>query len=387
MAPPAGTGSATAIETLARVYNRLLVDMVHNVRSEHPDLQRTLTRQRHLIIDPVTPSYLANAADTLDARAFTQGDATIEGCMQALRSPEAQRLQLLPRVTVAAVLEGAPAACLPTMRSYIFTFATVAAVRAALAEPTPKNPGADEDLAATGGAEGGGGDDGYGSGDACDADCGGEGMALVQQVLSVLAFAQQGNVSTGAGADALECILHEDIVALLRRVAVASRGAEEPGASPDADPSAALFQSLENSRIGSLAKEITQELDLKDMPLAQLGENPMEALNFANLTDKSSPLGNLVSKVGAKIQSKLASGELRQDELLGDALSLLRNMNLSGGAGSGGGGSQLLNTLLGAAGGSFARGTGAGPASAEARRAAMRDRLRAKRDRDAAGKP
>ncbi|GLC54524.1 hypothetical protein PLESTB_000875800 [Pleodorina starrii] len=75
---------------------------------------------------------------------------------------------------------------------------------------------------------------------------------------------------------------------------------------------------LRSTKIGSLAEEISKEIDLSKLNL----DKPEDLLN---LTDPSNGkvIGDIVSKVGTKIQSKLNNGELRQDELLGEAMSLL----------------------------------------------------------------
>ena len=142
---------------------------------------------------------------------------------------------------------------------------------------------------------------------------------------------------------------------------------------------------LENSKIGSLAKEISQEIDP-----AQLGvTDPSKLLNFADLTNGNSALGSIVGKVGSKIQNKIQSGELRHEDLLQEAVSLLSIMDKGFGGASGSSGQSgnplqglapMMQQFMGAfAGGSSFGGSAAGAAAGESdRSSAMRDKLRAK---------
>lgn len=81
---------------------------------------------------------------------------------------------------------------------------------------------------------------------------------------------------------------------------------------------------LFNGPIGELAKEITQEIDPSTINL----DNPQELLqnlmsgNFDLDNDKTG-LGNLVKNVTEKVQSRLASGSLNQEELVNQANNLM----------------------------------------------------------------
>jgi hypothetical protein len=93
---------------------------------------------------------------------------------------------------------------------------------------------------------------------------------------------------------------------------------------------------LEKSKIGSLIHEVAQELDQNSFDTS----NPAEWLNFANISNPNSFLSSAIGKFGSKLTSKMQSGEIKQEELLTDALSLVKNMGIPesmGGAGEGGG--------------------------------------------------
>lgn len=102
---------------------------------------------------------------------------------------------------------------------------------------------------------------------------------------------------------------------------------------------------FENSMIGNLAKEISEEINVQDLNV----ENPADLLNFESLMSGSNNvLGNIVSKVSNKIQSKIADGQLNQADLVGEAMNLISMLNTTTGAGGMGGNpafSDLMNNI------------------------------------------
>lgn len=86
---------------------------------------------------------------------------------------------------------------------------------------------------------------------------------------------------------------------------------------------------LGNSRIGQLAKEISNNINLEQLNINT--ENPEEMLNPANLFsgENGNLIGNLVQQVGSSITEKMNSGELKQEDLLKDAFSLMNKMQNS----------------------------------------------------------
>ncbi len=85
-----------------------------------------------------------------------------------------------------------------------------------------------------------------------------------------------------------------------------------------------------DSKIGKLAAEISQEIDPSHLDMT----NPMDMLNLQKLADGSSPLGEIITKVGGKIQGKLASGELNQGELIAEAMNMLKLFDKNNALGS-----------------------------------------------------
>jgi hypothetical protein len=103
---------------------------------------------------------------------------------------------------------------------------------------------------------------------------------------------------------------------------------------------------IEHTSIGKLAKEIVDEVNLDEIK-SELGNNPMDMMSA--LTNNNG-IGKIVASVGNKIQNKLMSGEINQEMLLQDALSLATKLPaMMGGMMPGGGasGSQGLGDLSG----------------------------------------
>ena len=88
-------------------------------------------------------------------------------------------------------------------------------------------------------------------------------------------------------------------------------------------PTDDLFGMLENSQIGSLAKEISNDINIKDLNI----DNPEQLLDFRNLSSSNNVLGNIISKVSTTIQNKIEKGELSQTALVNEAMSFVGMIN------------------------------------------------------------
>jgi hypothetical protein len=76
---------------------------------------------------------------------------------------------------------------------------------------------------------------------------------------------------------------------------------------------------LESTSLGKLAKEIMEDVNVKELQQSLQSGN-MDILS--SLQNPDSSFGKLVSSVSTKMISKLASGELQQENLLQDAMQL-----------------------------------------------------------------
>jgi hypothetical protein len=144
---------------------------------------------------------------------------------------------------------------------------------------------------------------------------------------------------------------------------------------------------LENSKIGQIAKDIANKIDIESLK-AQVGENGMPTLDNL-LKGGGGAIGDIIQKVGSSISEKIQDGSINQEELMGEAMKLLGSMNKMGGAfgrkgkkgkGSDGGMSDILGSLMGMMGG------GGGKKKSRSRYGSTRDRLKRRLEKKA-GKP
>ena len=122
--------------------------------------------------------------------------------------------------------------------------------------------------------------------------------------------------------DSIDDILDDDIKNILlniRRFKVTNNTNNTP---IDIDNN--LDSLIGDSEIGKLAKEISDQVNLDSLNL----ENPEDITNLFN-SDTGNLLGNLVQQVGSSITEKISSGELKQDDLVKDAFSLMNKMQTS----------------------------------------------------------
>jgi len=98
------------------------------------------------------------------------------------------------------------------------------------------------------------------------------------------------------------------------------------------------FDMLNDSKIGELAKEISQDIDISGLNM----DNPEQLLNFdAMLSGKNTALSDIIGKVGTKIAGKIENGELNQEDLMKEAFSMMSKLN----------GNNFMEDMMGAMGG------------------------------------
>lgn len=86
------------------------------------------------------------------------------------------------------------------------------------------------------------------------------------------------------------------------------------------------LSNLKNSKIGSIAKEIAEEIDFSGIDAGK----PEEWLDISNISNPNSFIGNIVGKLGTKLTAKMQNGELKQEDIITDVMSLM--MSMGGGA-------------------------------------------------------
>jgi hypothetical protein len=81
---------------------------------------------------------------------------------------------------------------------------------------------------------------------------------------------------------------------------------------------------IENSQIGKLAKEISSQIDLSQIDPANIGN-----LNELFSGDDNM-MGNIIQQVSSVMTNKMQAGEINQEELMKEAMSMMGNLNNSG---------------------------------------------------------
>ncbi len=124
------------------------------------------------------------------------------------------------------------------------------------------------------------------------------------------------------------------------------------------DASYDTMDSLKDTTIGKIAKEIIQDVDINKLKTT-LSNN--EGDIFKALASEESGLGELSTTVGSKVTNKISSGELNQEAIIKDAMkfaSMLPGMfgNRGGDSGEGGGFNmadmmKMMSAMNGAQGG------------------------------------
>lgn len=96
------------------------------------------------------------------------------------------------------------------------------------------------------------------------------------------------------------------------------------GGNAEDAPFPDIFAGLANSKIANLAKEISKDIDISGIN----AENPQDMIkNLLDFSGSNNVLNNIIQKVSTTLGSKMSSGELKQEELLGEAMSMMSLMN------------------------------------------------------------
>jgi hypothetical protein len=89
-----------------------------------------------------------------------------------------------------------------------------------------------------------------------------------------------------------------------------------------------------NSKIGNLAKEISEELNADDLKCM---ENPDDLIKNL-MSGEGGGLGNIIQKVSSKLQNKMQNGELNEAALMKEATNMMGILNPAVSKMAGGGG-------------------------------------------------
>ena len=131
----------------------------------------------------------------------------------------------------------------------------------------------------------------------------------------------------------LENILDDDIKSLLELIKLTPKPdntSDEPKTN-NADASGD-FLGLGNSKIGKLAKEISESIDVSNIKV----DSPEDIMKLMDFSGSNNLIGDIIKKASSKVQEQMASGQLKQEDLLGEAMNMMsmfgKNAGGTGGA-------------------------------------------------------
>jgi hypothetical protein len=154
---------------------------------------------------------------------------------------------------------------------------------------------------------------------------------LFVKVVKVLAMLQKGQDVSSE----LEDIVDDDIKALLSKIKSFENANGDAKLEDAADalpiPPMEFLESIENSKIASLAKDIAKEIDISSLNI----EKPEDIAKMLDFSGENNFLGNIVNKVSSTLTDKISKGELNQEDLMSEAMSMMGMLN-SGKGGAGG---------------------------------------------------
>lgn len=99
---------------------------------------------------------------------------------------------------------------------------------------------------------------------------------------------------------------------------------EEPPTSEQIPTEPQLDNLFGDSKIGELAQELASEMNIADLGLTEdMNENPGKLLESLMSGDNSQNLMSMIQTVGSKIQNKISTGEVNEEQLLHEAQNMM----------------------------------------------------------------
>lgn len=172
---------------------------------------------------------------------------------------------------------------------------------------------------------------------------------------------------------ALDDIIDDDIRALILKIKPIEKIVPGVQGIPGMEDPLKAFGQQDNL-ICNLAKEISNEIDVSNIKL----DNPEDIFKMMDFSSSNNIVGDIIKKVSGKIHDKINTGELKQEELFGEAMSMMQMMNMGGAGGQAGGlGNLFNNPMMSEMMKSMKKGK-AVPRQDVMKKASARDRLKAK---------
>ena len=168
---------------------------------------------------------------------------------------------------------------------------------------------------------------------------------LFVKVVKVIAMLQKGQDVSAE----LDDIVDDDVKALLSKINSFDTADSEAKLEDAGDalpiPPAEFLESIENSKIASLAKDIAKEIDISSLNI----DKPEDIAKMLDFSGENNFIGNIFNKVSSTLTDKISKGELNQEDLMSEAVSMMGMMN--GGKGGGAGGLADMMKSMGGLGG------------------------------------
>lgn len=319
-----------ALVKLAFVYNQYIIDLIMDIKSINASKSRQILKQSsHKTIDPKSTSYIEHGAAMVlkYKQAIICAYSEIEDERKdpfPSKSQVIRDLEFIPRVNFGSLLDILDESATDTDKNLVYMYIHVL-ITLSMTLLSSNDVGTD--------------------------------ITLVDTVLSRISLAQNNCDGSQGGIvddqqDQSLCVIviDSDIEILLKRlsdmVVMTAMTHDDDKIVNDDDANNLIC----NSKIANLAKEVASSIDLSNLTnFIDCDNSTNQSPDISKLTQNSSLIGEIVSSVGSKIQTKIESGELNQQELIKEAFSLMTSLNGSGAGGKGLGGlGSLLNGLTGA---------------------------------------
>lgn len=168
--------------------------------------------------------------------------------------------------------------------------------------------------------------------------------ALFERLMEAIAMANEGKPHE----QAFKGIVDDEILGLFRGIlhragggacgagelvaGAAGRGGEGDGGDGSEGSGQSvgmedILTQMKNSKLGEIAEEISQSIDKEKLAAAFSGGAGIESVIQGLMTGQNvGMIGDLVQQVGDRINAKLQSGSMKEEDLLKDAFSLMGKM-------------------------------------------------------------
>lgn len=286
----------SVIEQVVFAFNQVFIDLVKDVKSKDRSLGHII-KKGYSCLDRKSDEYIAEWAAAIGGE---EGEAAWAGAEDLLSDEVVRGAEVVRGISVGDMAIAVDAAEHATLARYLYTLFVLSRVRSHVVDADP-----------------------------ADAR------------MIVLVVAGLGSAST---------VEDERCKAVLVKLAALKKKEDDevpetPQAPPTSSAGLGGDAFFEDSRIGQLAREITSKIDMSSIA----SQRPEDLMNMQNLfSGSNSAITNIIQQVGSTITEKIQSGELKQEELVADAMALMSKMNLGGmmgGANGGPSGNMMKNMM------------------------------------------